>query len=220
MTRISRSGGVSSPQRRMELVPTFLLDEGMSRRGVAGDQAIDQQPGRVIGAGEGVLLATDAPPFRPQMPSMHRRHPLRGQPVQPWIERQRPIAHSLPASAMHRSGSPARCRRHRGATRLSNPDAGRPCAATALDIAPTGFPVPWHFPRPRRQAAIPYRYSREGSKPLNEATSLYPAKRVGTVTRFLQKTARRTSQLGCMQHVKKRDIQKNDAILVTFPFDS
>ena len=76
----------------MHLLPTFLPDQVMSRRGVTGDQMIDQQPGRVIGPGEGVFLATDASAPPTGCLPVHMRQPLRGQPVQPGIERQWPFA--------------------------------------------------------------------------------------------------------------------------------
>ena len=59
----------------------------MARRRVAVDQVIDQQPRRVVGPGEGLVLAADAP-GSPVMLPVHRRQPLGRQPVQPRVERE------------------------------------------------------------------------------------------------------------------------------------
>ena len=84
-------GRRQSLQRIMDPLPALLPDQGMSRRRVAGDQAIDQQAGRVIGPGEGVFLAADAPGPGSMLP-VHSRQPLGRQAVQPRVERQRAIS--------------------------------------------------------------------------------------------------------------------------------
>ena len=76
-------------ERRMNPLPAFLSDEGMSRRRVGDDKAIDQTAGpshrarRTRRASPGRRCG-----FRPQMPAVHLRDLLRRQPVQPRIERQ------------------------------------------------------------------------------------------------------------------------------------